>query len=160
LAGFLLDPVPSRRHRDLKLLTGPQQFNGGHAVSARDLRDRLRPDSIEDTPAIILREDLTRCRARSRRGLLTRLLAPSKARQPPFTERQVLPQLPHAEQFAEPRLASVTGAKLAEERDEGARLQLVQNPSRGIERGDVRTPDGAMPKQDPNGASSTRRLLR
>jgi hypothetical protein len=92
--------------------------------------------------------------------LLTRLWAASNARQSPFTERQILPQLPHSEQFTQRRLSGLTSTKLPEERDEDVRLQLVENPSRGLQRRDVRSPDGVVPEQNPNCASSTRRLLR
>jgi hypothetical protein len=94
------------------------------------------------------RKEPTRCRGRRvGLGVLTGVLAVSQARQPLFTERQILPQLPHLKQLRKYGLAILSDAKLADELDEHARLQPVENPTGGAQRGGIRTPDRAMPEQ-------------
>jgi hypothetical protein len=72
----------------------------------------------------------------------------------------MLTHLPHSEQFTERRLAVLTVTKLTEELNEHVRLQLVESPARTVQRGDIRSPDGATAKENSNGSSPTRRLLR
>jgi hypothetical protein len=70
-----------------------------------------------------------------------------------LAERQILPHLRYSEQFPKDNLAVLAGAKLADQLDEHVGLQPVENPARSVQRGDLRTPDGAMLKQNADGAS-------